>query len=751
MASAEAHLSALKPLCAGIDDEVLRDFVTRMDPEYFRRFPPHEIARHITLVDRLHPEASCQVTIDAAANGLYDILIVAYDYFSEMAGICGLLTAFGLDIREGEVYTFLDAAPGAPASRAPGRRRPTKHPGLARKKIVDVFRVQPDPADAFSPLRQRAFIEALQQFVQALDEQRYAEARRMVNRRLAETLGRARGRSGGLLKPIDIRFDNRLSPTDTVMDIRSPDTPGFLYAFANALAMRGLYFSKARITQVGSEIHDRFWVRGRHGQKLESPDDHEELRVTATLIKQFTHFLGSAPDPGKAMEHFDLFLDGILRETHGQDSTKALAFLRDKKTLGLLARLLGTSDFLWEDFLRRQHANLLPMLHDFRHMPLIRPRAQLAKELRRRVAAAKTDERKQRALNQYKDAELFRIDMVHLMDPGSTLPDFSRALTELAEVVLQQGMEDGRRRLDNAHGRPRLHDGGPCPFALFGLGKFGGCELGYASDIEIMAVYGGPGRTSGRQGLDNTEYFERLMQDLLQRIEAKQEGIFHLDVRLRPHGGKGLLANTLDEVRVYYSADGMAAAFERQALIKLRYVGGDAGLGRQVEAHRDAFVYSGRPWDIAAALALRREQIREFADTETINVKYSRGGLIDVEYAVQYLQLLHGHEEPCLRSTNTLTALDGLMRAGVLSVEEARTLREAYLFLRTLIDGLRIVRGHAKDLLLPPETSEEFVFLARRLGFETEDWNVGALQLSRKICEHMQRTHEFFTRRFGTI
>ena len=114
---------------------------------------------------------------------------------------------------------------------------------------------------------------------------------------------------------------------------------------------------------------------------------------------------------------------------------------------------------------------------------------------------------------------------------------------------------------------------------MFGMGKFGGSELGYASDIEVLVVYGGAGRSVGRDPLDNSEYFERLMQGLLQLIEAKQEGIFHIDVRLRPHGSQGSLTNSLDEVQRYYSDRGQAAPFERQALIKLRYVAGDDELG----------------------------------------------------------------------------------------------------------------------------------------------------------------------------
>ncbi|MGH2619361.1 MAG: glutamine synthetase adenylyltransferase, partial [Anaerolineales bacterium] len=404
----------------------------------------------------------------------------------------------------------------------------------------------------------------------------------------------------------------------------------------------------------------------------DSPVEQQELRLTAALIKQFTHFLTWAPDPGKAMDYFDRFLDRILEESR---DGQALEFLKQKQTLTLLARLLGTSDFLWEDFLRRQHANLLPVLEDYHQVALIRPRTELTRELRRRLARVRTDDRRRQVLNQFKDQEMFRIDMKHLLDPTTTLPDFSRALTELAEVVLEETSRDCQATLSRRHGRPRLAGDGPCPFALFGMGKFGGRELGYASDIELLCAYGGPGRTSGRRPLENSEYFERLVQEMLQWIEAKEEGIFHLDVRLRPHGGKGLLANTLAELRSYYSPSGLSAPFERQALIKLRFVVGDESLGRQVEAHRDAFVYSGQPWDLKTALDLRSRQINELVRPGDTNVKYSPGGLIDVEYAVQYLQLMHGHGEPKLRTPNSLEALAALGETGILKPDEVTRLR----------------------------------------------------------------------------
>ena len=740
-------LPIIKPLCPDVDEEVIHDFLLRMDAEYFSTFDPSQIARHIGSIARLGPERLCDVSIEERADGLADIVVVAYDYFSEFAILCGLLSAFGLDIREGHIYTFAEVITAPPARREPTpvRGQVRRLPGLGRKKIVDFFRIRPMPGIAFHQPQQAQFTEELDEMIRLLDSQRFADARHRVNRHLVETLDRARSQFTGLLHAVQIDFDNTQSPDDTVMDIHSVDTPAFLYAFANALAMRGVYISKARFRQDGTELHDRFFVRGRNGRKIQDSAEQQELKLTATLIKQFTHFLTWAPDPAKALDYFDRFLDQLLEG--GRDG-RALDFLKEKKTLATLARLLGTSDFLWEDFLRRQHSNLLPMLESYQRAPLIRPQADMTRELRKRVSSARSDEQRRRVLNQYKDEEMFRIDMKHLLDPASTLTDFSQALTELADLVLDQTVRDCQLKLSHVHGAPRLTDGTPCPFAVFGMGKFGGRELGYASDIEVLFVYGGNGKTVGRNPLDNSEYFQRLAQEILQWSEAKQKSIFHLDVRLRPHGSKGLLANSLEEMRTYYSTRGSAAPFERQALIKLRHVAGDEELGKQIESHRDTYVYSRQGWDLEAALDLRQRQIRQLVEPGTINIKYSSGGLIDIEYGIQYLQLMHGFKYPSVRTPNTLEALQGLGQAKILSSQEVAGLRESYIFFRTLIDGLRIVRGNAKDLLLPTRESEAWIFLARRVGYTTEAWEEGAKKLDADISRHMSFTRRFFLERF---
>ena len=111
-------------------------------------------------------------------------------------------------------------------------------------------------------------------------------------------------------------------------------------------------------------------------------------------------------------------------------------------------------------------------------------------------------------------------------------------------------------------------------------------------------------------------------------------------------------------------------------MIKLRHVAGDAALGKQVEAHRDRYVYSAAPWDMAAALDLRRQQLKQLVEHGTVNAKLSPGGVVDIEYAIQYLQLMHGHRHAVLRTPNAMQALAGLVECGVVSRQNGENLRK---------------------------------------------------------------------------
>jgi glutamate-ammonia-ligase adenylyltransferase len=254
----EAISKALTSLCPDVEDDVLRDFVSRMDPEYFERFHLDAVARHIKLASRLTPDHPCELSMLDKGQGQWEISVVAYDYFSEFAAICGALSAFGLNIEEGRIYTFGEVFPPPSATRRPRRR-----PGLSRKKIVDVFLVHPLEGTGFPLPQHNALQQTVTEIIRLLDAGHFDEARQYVNRRLVERLDKHRSAFTGLLNTVQITFDNSQSPTDTIMDIHSDDTPAFLYALANALAMRNIYITKAQIECDGSKLHDRFFVRNR--------------------------------------------------------------------------------------------------------------------------------------------------------------------------------------------------------------------------------------------------------------------------------------------------------------------------------------------------------------------------------------------------------------------------------------------------------------------------------------------------------
>jgi glutamate-ammonia-ligase adenylyltransferase len=320
-------------------------------------------------------------------------------------------------------------------------------------------------------------------------------------------------------------------------------------------------------------------------------------------------------------------------------------------------------------------------------------------------------------LNAFKDREMFRIDMRHILGHTEEFWDFSKELTALAEVVVNSAYHLCHEDLRTLYGAPCLESGAISEMTVCALGKCGGRELGFASDVELMFIYSGNGETLGPHAITSSEFYEKVVETFVSAIRARREGIFEIDLRLRPYGKAGSLAVSLEAFRRYFAPDGPAWAYERQALVKLRPIAGNPELGQHVASLRDQFVYAGEPFDVTAMRAMRERQIRHLVTGGTFNAKFSPGGLADAEYLVQSLQITHGHRDPTLRSTNIREAMAALASAGILSPDDYAQLRRAHTFLRWLIDGLRMVRGNAKDVTVPPADSEEFAFLARRLRY----------------------------------
>jgi glutamate-ammonia-ligase adenylyltransferase len=685
--------------------EVLRH-VARMDPLYSATFSAHDVRRHATLANQLGSEHLAFVDANPLDDGRWRVTVVALDYPGELALICGLMFSYGLDIMEGSVFTY-EPVNAAGSSQPPDSRR----------KIVDAFIVRPAQVEIAEDLwtRYAADLSALLRLVQ---ERRPQDARLQLTRRAAAAMsGIETGRSP--LYPIGIQIDNTTSEHYTVLRITSTDTTGFLYELTNALALHKVYIARVEIETAGRQVADTLYVTNERGTKITDPDRLRELSAAAVLIKHFTHLLPLSPDPESALVHFGELVAGLFERPGWPDE---LGSLERPEVLESLARLLGVSEFLWQDFLRMQYSNLFPVVRDVDALKTAKNRAQLQNELvelLRPIHPGPQAPSNQPAwrdlLNSFKDREMFRIDMRHLMGHTQEFRDFSDELTALAEVIVNNAYFLCYEDLCWQYGAPHQEDGTVAQMSVAALGKCGGRELGFASDIELMFIYSGNGRTNGRDSITTAEFYEKLVEHFLQVIRAKREGIFEIDLQLRPYGKAGSLAVALESFRRYFAPEGPAWPYERQALVKLRPIAGDPLLGEQIEFLRDRIVYRGLPFDATAMRAMRERQLRHLVKGGTFNPKYSPGGLVDIEYLVQGLQMTHGFENPALRTPNTYAALAALTDYGIISPDDYPQLRKAYTFFRWLIDGLRVVAGNAKDLLIPPFGSEGFAFLARRM------------------------------------
>jgi glutamate-ammonia-ligase adenylyltransferase len=298
-------------------------------------------------------------------------------------------------------------------------------------------------------------------------------------------------------------------------------------------------------------------------------------------------------------------------------------------------------------------------------------------------------------------------------------------LSALAEVLLSHAVflaiREVRRRfgvaIDAATGAEAF-------FCVLGMGKLGSEELSYHSDLDIIFLYSGPGESApepGRTGSDfrklsNHEYFAKVAQRMISILTTStREGlVYRLDTRLRPSGNSGPLVSSLEAFERYHEES--AHLWERQALLKCRFVAGDRDFGKRVEEKTRGFIY-GRPLPPGAAeeihrLRMRMEQELGREREDRLNLKVGRGGVVDVEFAVQYLQLLHGGSHPAVRARGTLRALYELQRAGIVTLAQYKALDEGYRFLRSLDVRLRLAHDASIDSFDPqwlePERLERY-------------------------------------------
>ena len=514
------------------------------------------------------------------------------------------------------------------------------------------------------------------------------------------------------LAELSITVTQEEADAATVLQISADDSFGFFFELSNALSICGFRILRAQLGETDGRIRDVLHVAESDGGVVSNKERVEELRTAIVLIKQFTNWLPSNNDPHQALLRFRDLLHVLLRKSQWETN---VANLQQPEVLRAVGQVLGISRYLWEDFLQVRTEKLLPLLTDSGKLQNRVTRTELQNELASILSFTTDAAGRIAALNTFKDLHLFRTDLRHVLGHCGPFGTFSNEITELAEVIISAACQIASAELHMTYGPPCLDNGNLCPFTIVALGKFGGVEMGFASDIEMYLVFQQECHTAGQTRISASNFFERMVSRITELIQCRHKGIFSIDLRMRPYGQAGSPAVALNSFRNYFSPDGEAWPYERQSLVKLRCISGDAEFGAVVRAECHAIVYADSGFDFDAMRGMREKQVRQLVHGGTINAKLSDGGLVDCEYAVQALQLTFGHNRPSLRTTNTLQALNAAFRERLLTADEHSAATTAYMFLRELIDCLRMTRGNAQDLTVPPHNSADYAQLTKRM------------------------------------
>ena len=379
--------------------------------------------------------------------------------------------------------------------------------------------------------------------------------------------------------------------------------------------------------------------------------------------------------------------------------------------------LAGHSRFVQR--LRRRYADQLPLL-----APGAPLRAGMAETLAALRAQGLDTSAALRVLRQLVMERLATLDC----DQQAPLGVVTRGVTELAELALDEACADAFATLDERHGAPTNPDGSRCEFWVVGMGKLGGRELNVSSDIDLVYLYEAdgetPGNAAGRGRISHHEYFSAVVRTVSQLVgDVTEHGfVFRVDLMLRPNGNSGPAAVSLAALEEYFVVQGRE--WERFAWLKSRVVapfaclGGNAVLGlRSVVL---PFVFR-RYLDYSVFDGLRglHRQIREHATRRSAgkperanDVKLSRGGIREIEFTVQLLQVVRGGQFPELRHRSTLEALRRLSHAGLMAEETAAALAEAYTFLRRVEHRIQYLDDQQTHAMPIADGDQEWIALS---------------------------------------
>jgi glutamate-ammonia-ligase adenylyltransferase len=457
--------------------------------------------------------------------------------------------------------------------------------------------------------------------------------------------------------------------------------------------------------------------------------DPRSREVLAALLSDLLDAVADTADPDQALTHWERFL-----QTAGSRVQLFQYLSSARRMLHLLCMLFGNSPYLAQTLIR--DPLLVYWLAEEQVLTRRPSRHELAQALTAMLKNVTALELKLDALRRFKRREMLRIGVRDLLRL-TAVPDTTAALSDLASVTIQAAYEMVESELQRRYGMPMHRDPTgkwiSTGFAVIGMGKLGGAELNYSSDVDLIYVYTSDGETRPLKGqrraasIPNEEYFEYLARDLTRALaEHTQEGtVFRVDLRLRPEGTVGSLAGSLARYQQYYRTRGQG--WERQAMLKAWPVAGDEAAGKAFLRMIRPFVFGSlKKPDRLSDIIDQVKRIKGMIDEKMAdrgharrNVKLGIGGIREIEFLVQAVQMLHGARQKSILDRNTLGALDRFKRQGLLSGAECEGLTNAYVFLRDVEHKLQMVHDLQTHAL--SDSADELTRCAIRLGYPSGD------------------------------
>ncbi|MDX1823274.1 MAG: bifunctional [glutamate--ammonia ligase]-adenylyl-L-tyrosine phosphorylase/[glutamate--ammonia-ligase] adenylyltransferase, partial [Thiohalomonadales bacterium] len=352
--------------------------------------------------------------------------------------------------------------------------------------------------------------------------------------------------------------------------------------------------------------------------------------------------------------------------------------------LSQLVRLSSASS--WISHFLKQYPLLLDELLDPRSLYAPPDKAELTAELGRRLAGISQEDQEltMDILRQFKHANVLRVAAADIVG-ALPLMKVSDHLTWIAETVLYEALEQAWQHLTRRHGRPQ-NSGEGNGFAIIGYGKLGGIELGYGSDLDLVFLHGADGSsetTDGEATLALPVFFARLGQRLIHLLTAYTPAglLYEVDMRLRPDGASGMLVSSLSAYEAYQREK--AWLWEHQALVRARPVAGDPEIGERFEVIRRAVLGQARDEaELRQGIINMRKRMRQELDRSTkdqFDLKQSPGGIVDIEFMVQFGVLAYAHTHPALLDySDNIRLLAGLGDAGLLNQKDVDDLSDVY-------------------------------------------------------------------------